>query len=257
MQRIESLSNAKIKRLKSLNRKKVRDQLDLFLVEGKKMTQEAILSPFDVVEIFISDSFHEKNETFIQDIEKIGIDLYVVKDYIIDSVTATVNTQGILTVIRKHTFKLDDALHEGGSFLLLDNISDPGNLGTIIRTAEAFGMTACFYTQGTVDIYNDKVLRSTMGAVYRMPYIEISSQYIDLLKEMGYQFIAMSLQGAILDPDELSRKSVVVIGNEANGVSEAIYDICDKKVKIEMTGDAESLNAAVAAAIIMYELSKT
>jgi len=253
MQRIESLSNAKIKRLKSLHKKKVRSDLDLFLVEGKKMVDEAISSSFTIEEIYISDSFKNKYEIFIKQNEKEKI--YVVKDFIFDKISGTMKPQGIIAIIKKQTFDVEQYIGNG-SIVLLDQINDPGNLGTILRTADAFNIGLCLYTDNSVDIYNEKVIRATMGSIFRVPYIKANDKIINKLKDMKYSFLAMTLEGNDLSISELSKKSVIVIGNETHGISNGILEICDKKIKIKMSENTESLNAAIAAAIIMYEISK-
>jgi len=253
MQRIESLSNAKIKRLKSLHKKKVRSDLNLFLVEGKKMVDEAILSSFTIEEIYISDSFKNKYDEFLKQNREQNI--YIVKDFIFNKISSTIRPQGIIAVIKKQAFNIDNYIGEK-SVILLDQINDPGNLGTIIRTADAFNIGFCLYTDNSVDIYNEKVIRATMGSIFRVPYIKLNEDIIKKLKSNNYTFLAMTLDGNELYSNELTKKSVITIGNEAHGISDDIVALCDKKIKIKMSKNTESLNAAIAAAIIMYEISK-
>jgi len=256
MLEIESSTNSKIKKLKSLKIKKVRDNLGLFLVEGKKMIDEALTSSFKVLEIYISEGYYNKYSEYVVQIEKQGTLVYKVKDYIIKSISYVVTPQGIIGVVEKKEIDFTDYILKGEKIILLDKISDPGNLGTIIRTADAFSFPICFHTNGSVDIYNEKVIRATMGSIFRVAYILIKEEYFSLLKKNGYSIIGMTTDGESLDKADLNQKCVVTIGNEANGISKEILDLCDKKVTIKMSGKTESLNAAVSAAIAMFEISK-
>ena len=253
---IESSTNSKIKKLKSLKTKKVRDTLNLFFVEGQKMIDEAILSSFTVVEIYISESYYKKNIKYIENLESHNILIYKVSDFIIESISNTVSPQGIIAIIEKNEFDIEQYINNGVSILLLDKINDPGNLGTIIRTADAFNIPLCFYTRGSVDIYNDKTIRATMGSIFRVSYIEVTEKYLNLLKENKYQILGMSINGKTINETKLKKKCVIAIGNEASGISNEILEICDRKISIKMIGKTESLNAAISAAIIMYEISK-
>lgn len=257
MQRIESLSNAKLKRLKSLHRKKVRDDLNLFLVEGKKVMYEALLSSFNISEIYFTNSFFEDEKEFLSNFIKLEQVSYIVPDNIFNKLTQTKTPQGIIAIIEKKTFDLKPIIQSGKSLILLDKVSDPGNVGTIIRTAEAFSFGACFYTAGSADLYNEKVIRSTMGSVFRIPYVKFNDEDYQLLIKNGYTFIGLDVNGENIDIDILNKKSVIIIGNEANGLSDEIKNICHHLFRINMTGETESLNAAIASAIIMYEISKS
>ncbi|MCK5811760.1 MAG: RNA methyltransferase [Clostridiales bacterium] len=256
MQRIESLSNAKLKRLKSLHRKKVRDDLNLFLVEGKKVIKEALLSSFSISEIFFTNSFLEEESDFLNDFFKLDQISYVIRDNLFEKLTNTKTPQGIIAIIEKKEFDVKSIIESGKSLLLLDKVSDPGNVGTIIRTAEAFSFGCCFYTAGSADLYNEKVIRSTMGSIFRIPYVKFSDEVYQLLIDNDYQFIGLDIHGNNSNLDKLTRKSVIIIGNEANGLSDEIKNICNHLLKINMAGETESLNAAIASAIIMYEISK-
>ncbi len=256
MQRIESLSNAKLKRLKSLHRKKVRDDLSLFLVEGKKVVKEALLSSFNISEIFFTNSFLENELEFLNDFAKLDKVSYIIPDNLFEKLTQTKTPQGIIAIVEKKIFDIKPIIQSGESLLLLDKVSDPGNVGTIIRTAEAFSFGGCYYTKGSADLYNEKVIRSTMGSVFRIPYVEFSDEDYQLLINNDYKFIGLDVNGSNINLNELTKKSVIIIGNEANGLSDEIKSICHHLFRINMTGKTESLNAAIASAIIMYEVSK-
>jgi TrmH family RNA methyltransferase len=253
MQRIESLSNAKIKRLKSLHTKKVRDNLNLFLIEGFKIVEEAIDSSFVIEEIYISDYFYKHHQSCVEKYEPYKV--FIVNDKMMAKMAATVTPQGVIAVVIKREYDVTLLLN-GHSVLLLDKVNDPGNLGTIIRSADAFDIPICFYTDNSVDVYNEKTIRSTMGSIFRIPYIKINDDIIFKLKELDYEFVAMALDGKLVSEAVISKKSMIVIGNEANGISDEILALCDQRVKIKMLGKAESLNAAIAASIIMYEITK-
>ena len=139
--------------------------------------------------------------------------------------------------------------------ILIDKVQDPGNMGTIIRTAHAVGASSIIITKGTVDIYNDKVLRSSMGSIFYIPIIEdYNLDLVKKLKNQGYRLLVSSLQGENnFFEEDLKGKVIIAVGNEGNGVSDEVYNISDVKVKIPMPGNSESLNVAIATSVMMYE----
>ena len=164
---------------------------------------------------------------------------------------STENPQGIVGVINMQ----NKELKSGELVVLVDKVQDPGNMGTIIRTAHAAGAAGIVMTKGTVDIYNDKTLRSTMGSIFYIPIVEDDSlDFVKSLKDEGYKLVVSSLQGKNnFFEENLQGKVMIAVGNEGNGVSNEVYDIADIKVKIPMPGEAESLNVAVATSIMIYE----
>ena len=181
-------------------------------------------------------------------------DCIYVTNKIFESITGVMNPQGILAVIEKDDIKQEEIKQED-IILALDDIQDPGNLGTILRTADSVGLTQVLVSKGTADCYNPKVVRSTMGAIFRVKIIECENlvETLELLHKQKYEIVVSSLQTNNSIYDIKYNKKVLIIGNEANGVRKEIQDMADKKVKIPMIGKTESLNASVATGIILYE----
>lgn len=251
---IESKDNSLIKEVKKLHKRKNRIERGRFIVEGFRFVEEALKSSFKVEYLFISESVLDKyNSLNIKDFINEETKVYAVKNNIIKELCETENPQGIVAVVWNKKMELAD---REGFYILVDKIQDPGNLGTIIRSAHASGALGVITTKGTVDVYNDKTLRSTMGSIFNILIMEdVEFNITNKLKENGFKFIVSSL-----DTDknfynvDLKGKVVICVGNEGNGISEEVYSFADEKVKIPMPGGAESLNAAVAASIMMYEV---
>ncbi len=249
---VTSRDNKIIKLIVSLKTGKGRAKERLFVTEGKRLCGEAIKwAKADIVFFIISDSFDSKNPEFIQ-----GFDAYRVPDSLFALISSTETPQGIMAVIKIPV--QSDKAPSSQNVLILDGVSEPGNMGTILRTAEAMGFYDIYITKGSADIYSPKVVRSTMGAIFRLSFhFEDGMNFISRLKDASYSIVSTALEGAAPLPDFKARnKNAVVIGNEAYGVSREILNVSDAAVKIPMTGNAESLNASVAAGIVMYELSK-
>ena len=243
---ITSKENEIVKHIKSLNQKKFRDEYGEFFIEGIKMVSEAIQEKAPIKLIVICEDLLQK------EVNTADIKVEYVDKKVFESITDTVSPQGILAVISKNN---SEVLNEKIVFAL-DDVQDPGNVGTIIRTLDCAGISNLIVSQGTSDVYNPKVVRSTMGAILRVN-IEQSNDLMKTLKERqndGYKIIVTSLDGDSFYTDlQFDSKSIVVIGNESKGVKEEIQKIADIKTKIPMIGKTESLNASVAASIIAYE----
>ena len=257
---IESPNNKKFKLFKSLSLKKNRDKSGLYTAEGKRVVSEAVEYARDSIEfIVVSSLFVKENKILIKSIDDMGIQVYTVKDNLFNQASNTVTPQGIASVMRMH--KADSNNISGiKRALILDGVSEPGNLGTIIRTAEAAGIDMVYMIKGCVDIYNPKVVRSTMGSLFRVPFVcDCNTEVVLRLKENGFKIAASSLGESIdvyefADTLEENSKRAVVIGSEAFGVSQEVLNLADVRVHIPMQGQVESLNAAVAAGILMYML---
>lgn len=252
--KITSTANSQVKRLINLkNKSSARKKEGVFLAEGIKMYRE---TPKDRIEaIYIEEKF---SELYGKDIDE---EYTVVSENVFKQISDTVTPQGILTVVRQKENILENILKkdENQLFILLENLQDPGNLGTIIRTAEGAGVSAVIAGKSTVDIYNPKVIRSTMGSIFRVPYIVADDleKAIELFKNNGVTIYAAHLNGKnYYDEKNYEGSTAFIIGNEANGLTEEISSKADKLIKIPMCGRLESLNASVAAAILMYEASK-
>ncbi len=248
---INSIDNKKMKLVKSLNQKKYRDKENKFVIEGSRFINE-IPKKIKVIFTLVSESFKNKN-----DIDKYE-SVEIVGDDIFNKITDTKNTQGILAVCEKYKYKIDDLYSVKNDYVILgDKITDPGNLGTIIRTAEASGADYIVLSKGCVDIYNQKVIRSTAGSVLNIPIIEDVNleEVIKKLKNDDVKIIGSHLSSKKYHIDcNMKNKCGIVIGNEANGMSDEITNLCDELVIIPMIGKVESLNASVASGILMYEL---
>lgn len=255
MQTISSKDNELIKHIKKLKDKKERDLSNEYIIEGIKLIQEAIQENAKIKQIIICDDC-EKTESIPKDLmyEIAKQECIYVTNKVFDSITEVMNPQGILAIIEKQSkeIQIDD---KQDIILALDDIQDPGNLGTILRTADSIGLTQILVSKGTADCYNPKVVRSTMGAIFRVKIIECED-LVKILKEIKkhkFEIVVSSLQTDNSIYDINYHKKVIVIGNEANGVKKEIQDLADKKIKIPMLGKTESLNASVATGIILYE----
>ena len=255
MQIITSKDNEIIKNVRKLKEKKYRDLNNEYIVEGVKMIKEAILEDAKIKLIVVCEENANSgaiDKKLLYEIAKYEC-IYVSKK-VFDLITDVQTPQGMLAVIEKENSedKIDFA---EDVIVVLDGIQDPGNLGTILRTIDSVGLKQVIVSKETADSYNPKVVRSTMGAIFRVKVIE-SNNLLDTLKNMKkhkYKIMATSLEtdNSIYDVDY--NKKVIVIGNEANGVEKEILDIADEKIKIPMLGKTESLNASVATAVILYE----
>ncbi|MGL5823170.1 MAG: TrmH family RNA methyltransferase [Sarcina sp.] len=246
---IESKSNSLYKNIKKLKDKKTRNQEGRYLIEGLRFVDEAFKSNAKIETILYTKEFLEKHNEFL--IDKNIEDKIILSSSLLKELSFTGTPQGIMAIVRME----NKSLKNGDTVVLVDKVQDPGNMGTIIRTAHAIGAAGIITTKGTVDIYNDKTLRSTMGSIFYLPVIEDEDfKLISKLKNDGYRLVVSSLQGENDFFDEnLSGNIIVAVGNEGNGVSKEIYDLSDVKVKIPMPGNAESLNVAVATSIMLYE----
>ena len=250
---ITSKENESIKNIKKLKEKKYRDETNCYIIEGIKLIEEAIEENAKIEKIVVCNEINEDfSKELLYKIAKFDV-LYVSKN-IFKLLTDVLNPQGILAVIRKKTNTIIDFSQD--FYLILDNIQDPGNMGTILRTADSINLNQIIIKQGSVDCYNPKVVRSTMGAIFRVNIIE-SNDMIKTIKELKKHKIKIYATDLKTDKNIYSvnyKKAAVIIGNEANGVSKEILDLADEKIKIPMIGKTESLNAGVATGIILYEM---
>ncbi|MDR2426437.1 MAG: RNA methyltransferase [Endomicrobium sp.] len=248
---IESAQNKIFKEAMSLKEKKYRQKNGLFLVEGQKQTEE-ISGNWHIDSFFISKTFSKKNQF------KTNIKSFIIADSLFKKLSSTQTPQGIIAVIEKKSYDIENIFKEDGFFIILEKMQDPGNLGTIIRSADAFGAKGIFVSKGSADIYSDKVIRSTMGSFFHLPIIDECDiqDIIKLMKKEKVKIFAASLDAKTgLKDIVFPTKSVIIIGNESKGLSLEIQKKANALIKIEMCGNAESLNAAAAAAIIMYRMA--
>lgn len=251
---ITSTSNPQIKRMLQLQKKsKVRDEENVFVVEGLRMFAEV---PADRVEkVYISDSLFNKKK---HDLNLHDFPYEILSDSVFSHVSDTKTPQGILCVVKRKKYELDELLKvHNPHFMVLDNLQDPGNMGTIIRTAEGAGVDAVFMSKDCVDIYNPKTIRSTMGSIYRMPfiYIEDMPELLNRFREHGVKSYAAHLNGKnSYDKENYKTGTAILIGNEGNGLRDEVTENADILVRIPMQGQVESLNAAIAASVLMFEV---
>lgn len=246
------ITNNQIKELTALRDKsKARREAGLYIVEGPKMCEEAPANM--VVNTFVTQKCVESNKTWLVDRK-----YEVVEERIFEKLSDTKTPQGILSVVRQPKYELSDILREGNLYVILEDIQDPGNMGTIVRTAEGAGVAGIIMTKGCVDIYNPKTIRSTMGSVYRVPfvYVEDIAEAIAQIKAAGISIYAAHLKGEKYYDDINYGRAAFLIGNEGNGLKDDTAALADTYIKIPMSGKVESLNAAVATSILMYEHSR-
>ncbi len=265
---ITSTSNQRIKELSQIQKKsKVRSREGVFVAEGIRMVRE---TPYDrLVSLYFSESFEKKYGREVLDAisggdakirEQIRKKTEILSDPVFSYVSDTKTPQGVLAVVRQMEYTLEQ-MTEGvvPHLMILDNLQDPGNLGTIFRTAEAAGVTGIVMSRDCVDIYNPKTIRSTMGALYRMPfvYVEDLRETILSLKEKKIRSYAAHLDGKnTYDKEDYRKGTAFLIGNEGNGLRKEIAECADTWIRIPMCGQVESLNAAVAATVLMFEVSR-
>ena len=273
---ISSLTNPKIKHIVQLSKSaKDRRKEGVFIVEGPRMCLEA--DPEMITETYVTSEYlkrggdlpaHDSKKRETSGINETSKDAGAsplpyeeVTEEVMRKMSDTQTPQGILCVVRRSTLSVEEFLSEHADgklrILILEGIQDPGNLGTMARTAEAAGFDAIIADENTVDIYNPKTIRSTMGAIFRLPilYVGDLTEYIPLVRKNGVKLYAAHLKGSSVYRDVVYGDRVgILIGNEGNGLSDKITDMADELVKIPMHGKAESLNAAVAAALLMYEV---
>lgn len=254
MNLITSTSNMQVRQLLQLQKKsKERMAKDVFVVEGMKMYREAPKERLQCT--YVSESCYHKNKKMFE----VGQQTVLLSDRVFESVSDTKTPQGVLCVVRQYHYELEDLCKEQPLLMILENLQDPGNLGTILRTAEGAGVTGVLMTRGCVDIYNPKVIRSTMGSIYRMPfcYTDSLAQELQALKRRGVMLYAAHLRGTgTYDEQDYKKPAGFLIGNESQGLTDETAALADSYIKIPMCGAVESLNAAVASSVLMYEANR-
>ena len=250
---IESKDNNLFKNTKKLKERKNRNKSSKYIIEGFRLVQEAFKAKVDVDYLIVTKDGSEKIDQYLEKCITENMKIYEISDNLFKELISTENPQGILAVINMNMMPIRA---DGSFYVLCDKLQDPGNLGTIIRTAHAAGVQGIILTKGTVDIYNEKTIRSTMGSMFYIPihYDDDNLSFVKSLKGEGFNLVVTSLD---TDKDffqeDLRGKVILTVGNEGNGVSEEVFALADTKVKIPMPGNAESLNVAIATSVIMYE----
>lgn len=247
-----SRDNKNVKLALKLKHKKYRELENKFLIEGIRFVEEAIKE--ELVDcIFYSNRLNKSEESYR--VLQNELPKYELEDGLLKELSGTESPQGVVAVVRKHTYRLEDLSTD--FIVISDGIQDPGNLGSIIRTADAAGAGAVILLKGTVDLYNDKTLRATMGSIFHLPILQVDSfeELVQQLTKEGFEIYASNLERSQgLYQCSFLGKVAIVIGNEANGMPDAHLALATHKVRIPMPGSAESLNAAAAAAVMIYEV---
>ena len=258
---ITAKDNDKVKYTKSLLKSKNRNKESKFIIEGYRILTLAIECNAKIDYVFVNEDFEKKTEhvEFLEILKSKNINTYKTTNKIFNELVDTESTQGILAVVKFNQRSIEENLKDEHRFVvILDRIQDPGNMGTIIRTADAAGVDAIIALKGCVDIYNPKVIRSTMGSIFDMNIIHATQEEaVRLLKLKNFDIVSSYLDtDNYYDKVEYNYKTALVIGNEANGINDELVSKSDVLVKIPIYGKAESLNAAISSAILMYEIKK-
>lgn len=257
---INSNDNKNFKLCSQLAQKKFRDKLGLYLIEGPNLLEEAVNSHADIKLVV----FNEKMLSSVERLPKAGYfkeaEVVAMSEKLFEKLAQTESSQGVIGVIKKSSENQAEMekkiLIKPNNLVILDRLQDPGNIGTIIRTAEAAGYKGVIVLKGTADVYAPKVIRAAAGSVFRMPvlFFESPAQVIEHLKKYDKKLVTTCLdtENNYYDID-LKEDIGLVIGNEGNGICRELIESSDLRIKIPMVGSVESLNAAVAAGIVMFE----
>ncbi len=257
---ITSTANVKVKRIVSLQKKRrLRTEEAVFLVEGIRMFRE--VPQERISEVYVSDVFYRKErETLERVLSGTRIKAEILSEQVFAHLSDTKTPQGVLCVVKRREYSLKEMLKSRCPFLLvLDNLQDPGNVGTIIRTAEGAGATGIILSRDSADVYNPKTIRSTMGSVYRVPfcYAEDMQLVLDKINGAGICTFAAHLDGKrVYDEADYRKPCAFLIGNEGSGLRNDVAEKAKEYIRIPMLGHVESLNAAVAASVLMFEAAK-
>lgn len=255
--RITSKENQLIKMVSTLqNSAKLRRENNQFVLEGLRLCRDAVLNNYKVLTLICSDTAYEKLNEEIEQLANCSDKVFIVPDSLFKKMSDTVSPQGVLCLCKLPDFSDIKVLNDG-KYIALEHLADPSNVGAISRTAEALGIDGIFLSKDSCDPYSSKALRASMGALLRIPII-LCDDLIKTLKSFNF-----TIYGTVVDKTakniteiKFNDGSAVIIGNEANGITEETKSSCDSLITIPMSGKAESLNAATAAAITMWEMCK-
>lgn len=260
LEKINSKDNAKIKEYAKLfSSKSYRDSTGLFCVEGYKLVKEAEKSGVKIETVFVTSDclsrYGEELEKLFQETKT-----FLIAPELEKKLTEQKSPQGIYAVCKKRGGLSDISAVRSGKYVMLVNLQDTGNVGTIIRTAEALGLNGVVTTAKTCDVHSPKVVRGSMGSVFRMPVFIVPDEYeaVETFKKSGMTVYASVVDSSAksLNDTEFSKNAVLLIGNEGNGLEQALSDKASEKITIKMSGNTESLNASMASCILMWEMSK-
>ena len=251
MREIRSKDNRIVKRCEQLSMRKYRDQFGLYLIEGENLLAEAVKNHARIETVLLREGCQKSLPPQVAD------RTFLVDARIFDKLAQTVTSQGILAIVVKEAARKEDFINlPGSNFIVLDRLQDPGNIGTILRTADAAGYKLAILMKGTADVYAPKVVRAATGSLFRMPVVSMASakELAEFTGASGKKLTATCLDARRWYYDEdLTHDIALIIGNEGNGISRDLIESSDIQIKIPMQGNIESLNAAVAAGVLMYE----
>ena len=243
---ITTIQNKQIKQIMKLKKNaRERRKQQLFLVEGIRMFTE--IPEQYLYKVYASEDFYKEHQAVFE-----GMEVELVSDQVMKEISDTMTPQGVLALVRMLEYSLEDLLQQENPLLLvLENLQDPGNLGTILRTGEGAGINGIIMSRETVDIYNPKVTRSTMGSIFRVPFVYVDDLFevIKMMKDRNITTYAAHLNGTDYTRESYTSGTAFLIGNEVNELT----DNAQKKIKIPMCGRVESLNAAMASGLLVYE----
>ena len=247
---ITTIQNKQIKQIIKLKKNaRERRKQRLFIVEGIRMFTE--IPKEYLYKVYASEDFYHEHQKVFE-----GMEVELVSDQVMKEISDTMTPQGVLALVRMLEYSLHDLLQqETPLFLVLENLQDPGNLGTILRTGEGAGISGIIMSRDTVDIYNPKVTRSTMGSIFRVPFVYVDDLFevVEKMKDKNITTYAAHLNGTDYTREDYKAGTAFFIGNEGNGLTNELTDKAQKKIKIPMCGKVESLNAAMASGLLVYE----
>ncbi|MGM7720902.1 TrmH family RNA methyltransferase [Metabacillus sp. Hm71] len=248
MNRIESVKNPKVKQWKKLHTKKEREMTGTFIIEGQHLVEEALKKKEIIIDLIVSEETRLPSHWNVDQ-----LNITIVTKEIMKAISDTETPQGVAAICEVHSH---NTVHEWKKVLLVDRVQDPGNLGTIIRTADAAGIDGIILAEGTVDHYNSKVIRSSQGSIFHVPIVKGSLlEWLEVYREKQIPTYGTSLQNGVGYREASPSESFcLVIGNEGSGVDSELLTKTDKNLYIPIYGGAESLNVAIAAGILLYHL---
>ncbi|MBR6472458.1 MAG: RNA methyltransferase [Firmicutes bacterium] len=256
MKEISSKDNKVFRHALNLKKKKYRDQYGEYLIEGPNLINEALKEGAVIEAVFVRPDFDEmRPDGEVLERDELRAKVFLLAGDLFKALSDTETPQGLIAVVRKPEYPRPE-LKEGDNVIILDRLQDPGNIGTVLRTADAAGFALAVFIKGTADPFSPKVVRSAAGSLLRVPvyFAENAEEAAELMRSMGKKLVttAMDAELSVYDCD-ISRDCAIVIGNEGNGVDPELIRRADLRIKIPMQGGTESLNASVAAGILMYE----
>ncbi len=258
MKEITSKDNKLIKYISKLQTSsKFRREEKCFVAEGLRVCVEAALSGAQVLTVLLTENALTKHSEVLKPLLENCKDVYITSDKAMAAACDTQTPQGVICVIKTLDNNIDlDTINN--KYILAENVQDPSNLGTILRTADALGLSGVIMTKDCCDVYSPKVCRGAMGALYRVPFMIVDNapDFISEFNKTGTSYAAVVRDAQVVTDSNFDGKCLVAIGNEGNGLTDACVDTCTKRITIPMNGNAESLNAAIAAGILMWEMIK-